>query len=269
MAAPEALPFSESPLSGKSRFKLRTLNNFLFAIAIFTVFALVSVVLSSPNFWIAWVADIVAIAVLFYLYRTFWDKRAIWIRCPNCRKKIATNTPWMCGACSAKNEHVDDFPFVHRCESCGVEPKAYRCHYEECGKLIFLTKDELVRNYAYCINPVLEAREEEVERDTFEQKKRRGEYRLHLARLYKDVELAEQAENAVKIKTEPPREKTPQEKIEEHRAKRRAKTITATEIYRNERKANEEKYKDDPEMLKWVNEDLEDWYKGGDWERIL
>jgi hypothetical protein len=176
---------------------------------------------------------------------------------------------WMCGACSAKNEHVDDFPFVHRCESCGVEPKAYRCHYEECGKLIFLTKDELVRNYAYCINPVLEAREEEVERDTFEQKKRRGEYRLHLAQLYKKVELAEQAENEVKKRAEPQKEKTPEEKIKEHREKRRSKTIIATETYRNERKANEEKYKDDPEMLKMVNEDLEDWYKNGDWERII
>jgi hypothetical protein len=175
----------------------------------------------------------------------------------------------MCGACQAKNEHVDDFPLVHRCESCGIEPKAYRCHHDDCGKLIFLTKDELVRNYAYCINPFFEAREEEVERDTFDQKKRRGEYRLHLARLNTEVELAEQAENDVYKRTQTPKEKTPKEKIEEHRAKRRAKTVTATEIYRNERKANEEKYKDDPEMLKMVNEDLEDWYKGGDWERIV
>jgi hypothetical protein len=269
MPAPESLTFSESPLSGKRRFKLRTINNFIFAIAIFIPFALLSAFLSAPRFWIAWVTDAVAIAVLFYLYRTFWNKRAIWIRCPTCRKKIATNTPWMCGSCSVKNEHVDDFPFVNRCESCGVEPKAYRCHHENCGKLIYLTKDELMRNFAYCINPVLEAREEEVERDTYEQKKRRGEYRLHLAQLYKQVELAEQEENNVKKKAEPLKEKTQEEKIKEHREGRRSKTIAAAEIYRNERKANEEKYKDDPEMLKMANEDLDDWYKGGDWERII
>jgi hypothetical protein len=244
-------------------------------LAVFIPFAFLSVLFFSPNFWIAWVADAVAIAVLFYLYRAFWDKRAIWIRCPHCEKKIATNTPWMCGACSVKNEHVDDFPFVNRCESCGVEPKAYQCHHKECEKLIFLTKDELVKNYAYCINPVIEAREEEVERDTFEQKKRRAEYKLHLARLNTDVELAEQAENEVKKRTQQPnqpqqpKEKTSEDKVREHRERRRAKTISATEIYRAERKANEEKYKDDPEMLKMVNEDLEDWYKGGDWERIL
>ena len=269
MVAPQKLPFSESPLSGKRRFKLRTLNNFLFAIAIFIPFALLSIYFASPRFWIAWVADAVAIAVLFYLYRTFWDKRAVWIRCPNCRKMIATNTPWMCGSCSAKNEHVDDYPFVHRCESCEVEPRAYRCHHEECEKLIFLTKDELVRNYAYCINPVFEARNEEVERDTFEQKKRRGEYRLHLAKLNKEVELAEQAEMEAYQKSQPPREKTPAEKIREHRDKRRGKAVAAAEHYRNERKSNAENYKDDPEMLQMLNIELDDWYKGGDWERIL
>jgi len=264
MGSQTRLPFSESPLSGKQRFKLRTLNNFVFAIVVFVPFALLTAYFSSPRFWIAWLSDAAFIAILYYFFRVFWDKRPIWIRCPTCEKRIATNTPWKCGACEAKNEHVDDFPFIHRCEACGVEPKAYQCHHKECGKLIFLTNDESVRNYAYCVNPITEARDVEIEHTEFGLKQRRGKYRLELALLYKEVEEAENKLGSVEPKTQ-----TPEEKVEEHRAKRRAKTITATEIYRRERKVNEEKYKDDPEMLKLVNEDLEDWYKSGDWERIV
>jgi hypothetical protein len=260
------LPFSESPLSGKLRFKLRTLNNFFLVLAVFVPFVILMAQLSSPHFWIAWVSDIVFIALLYYLYAIFLDKRPIWIRCRHCRKKIATNTPWICGGCGAKNEHVDYFPFVSRCEKCRIEPKAYQCHHEKCGKLIFLTKDELVRNYSFCINPPVVATEEQIERTNFEREKRRAEYKRDLARLNTDVELAERAHETAKKKG---KAETPEEKIKEHRDHRRAKTVSATEIYRAERKSNEEKYRDDPEMLKWVNEDLEDWYKSGDWERII
>jgi hypothetical protein len=117
MAAPESLSFSQSPLSGKLRFKMRTFNNFVFVLAVFIPLAFLLAFFSSPHFWIAWVADGILIALFFYLFRVFLNKRAIWIGCPHCDEKIATNTPWMCGSCQAKNEHVDDFPFVHRCET--------------------------------------------------------------------------------------------------------------------------------------------------------
>jgi hypothetical protein len=157
------------------------------------------------------IGDTISIGIAFCVYFFVLDKRTIGIKCPHCTKYILTNTPWICGVCQKKNLQTNEFPFIHRCEhkDCGQEPKAYKCHHDGCGELIFLTKDESSRNYAFCINPPTEPAEEEVERSDFERKKRRKEYKLHLTRLNMEVELAKQAEKDVKNK-----EQTPQGKIE-------------------------------------------------------
>jgi hypothetical protein len=85
--------------------------------------------------------------------------------CNHCERKIATNTPWVCGFCQKKNERIDEFPFVHRCEHCGAEPKAYKCHHSDCRKLIFLSEDQQEINYAKCVNIPAASKPRRVEKD--------------------------------------------------------------------------------------------------------
>src|SRR4051812_17615161 len=112
-----------NPLSARLRFRLRTLVNFFCVTASFTFFAVIV-----SGFPFAWIADAVAIALLFYVFFFLLENRTISLHCPHCRKYIATNTPWVCGFCKGENKRVDEYPFVHRCEKCGAEPKAYKCH---------------------------------------------------------------------------------------------------------------------------------------------
>jgi hypothetical protein len=244
MAATQTtLTFSNDPLKGKLRFKMRTLNNFLLVIGVFTIFALYALVLLPEHVWIA---DILAIGVLVYLHYAFLNKRAIWIRCPHCDKKIATNTPWVCGVCQAKNEHVDNFPFVNRCESCGVEPKAYQCHHEACRELIFITEDEQTRNFAYCINtpaeiPPPDART--VKRQGHEESKEEKMSSIELAEL--DLKLKE-----IKAKHDGPKIKSPFEQKKEQWESEYVGIMGLQEYVHRKTIEVKELYKDDPVSLK-------------------
>jgi hypothetical protein len=266
--------FSLSPKSGKTRFKLRTLNNFVLAIAIFLPLAVIFALLWSDRIMLAWLSDAVAIAVLFFIYHGFWNRRSIWITCLKCKRKISSKTPWVCGACGVKNENPDDFPFLHRCQSCGVEPPSYQCHHadqngEPCGKLIFLTDDESLRNYAYCLNPAFDTAEGKTDEKGYEKEKRWREYKISLTRLDTEIKQVEQEFEKVNEKKKPAAPITPEEKVEASWAKRKAQTISAAEIYRREKKMNAEKFKDDPDMQKKADDALDEWYQGGEWERII
>jgi len=97
---------------------------------------------------------------------------------------------------------VDDFPFVYHCEHCGVEPKAYQCHHNNCGGIIFLSKDKLTTLCATLIRPEKKSappppkkgpvvdkitQENETIRET-EYKLRKAELDLKLKVINKDLE---------------------------------------------------------------------------------
>ena len=249
MAAPETLPLVDSPLTAKFRFSMRTLNNYLLCIGIFIIVAL----LAAP-YSFALMVDLVAGAVLFYWFCSFLNTRAIKMRCPNsdCRKVLMTNTPWVCGFKQCINERVDKFPFLNQCEHCGAEPKAYRCHH--CGELIFLTEDQQELNYAVCLNSEIKPPPTDPRALRMEEK----EIREHEITM---VELANKLE-AEKQRAEFGKKKTPAEEIEDSFTKHHARVMGAVEFARRQRAVNTEKYKDDPEMLKWANDSIDDWLRG-------
>jgi len=141
-----------SPLTAKSRFKNRHFSNWMSGIFGYAAVAFGNSLIF-PSLLIR-PANYAAIPVFWYLVFHVWEKSPIWIRCGHCGKMIASNTPWICGFKQCRNEHVDAYPFVHRCEHCTAEPKAYQCHH--CGKLIFLSEDELAQNFARCTRPFKE-----------------------------------------------------------------------------------------------------------------
>jgi len=252
MAGAKTLIFSESPLSGKFRFKVRPLTNYAFMVVIFTAVVIgLSLVISGP---LVWLADAVAIVVLFYLHFFVMEKRAIGIRCPHCLKHIATNTPWVCGFCQQRNNNIDEFPFVHRCEHCSAEPRAYRCHHRGCGKLIFLTGDELEENCARCVNaPVEDEAAEEITMQ--DREKRKLEHDLIMTELTAKL-------NAAKERAAFVQKKTPHEKKKESFEKFHGEIMAAREIAIEQRAAIKERYKDDPELLKSANEAVDEWLRG-------
>lgn len=173
--------FSKGPFSARMRFKFRPLTNCAFVAGIFIPATFVCAIMP-----FGWAVEIALIGVLFFLFFYIWQDRPIWIRCPGCGKLIATNTPWRCGFCGEKNQNSESFPFVHRCEHCGAEPKAYRCHHQSCGKscseLIFFTEDELQTNFATCAElPQKDTTKEEMSN---QERERRGkEHELAMADL--------------------------------------------------------------------------------------
>jgi hypothetical protein len=75
------------------------------------------------------------------------------------------------------------------------------------------------------------------------------------------VELATKLE-ANRQRAEFGMKKTPVEEIEESFTKHHARVMGAIEFARRQRAVNAEKYKDDPEMLKWANDSIDDWLRG-------
>ncbi|HEX5399059.1 MAG TPA: hypothetical protein VFY06_08430 [Verrucomicrobiae bacterium] len=140
-----------NPLTARQWFKLREPVNWAISIVVFAALFFIL------QFFSLWMAFGVAFVAAFCLHFFYLDHRAIRIKCPygRCREIIETNTPWICGHNGCKNDHPDEFPFIHRCEHCGYQPKAYKCHH--CGELIFFTEDEQKTGYAECANYVLKA----------------------------------------------------------------------------------------------------------------
>jgi hypothetical protein len=95
------------------------------------------------------VGDAIALGVAYCLYAV-WEKRPITLACRKCEGVILSNTPWTCGVCKKSNLNAAEYPFVHKCQYCGAEPKSYKCHH--CGALIFFSRDEDSTNYAYALN---------------------------------------------------------------------------------------------------------------------
>lgn len=175
------------------------------------------------------------------------DTRAIKILCNHCHKPIITNTPWVCGFCQENNNHTDNFPFIHRCEHCGAEPKAYKCHH--CGELIFLTDDQLKANFASCIGTEVKAVPPPQAPDESELQQREMQNlknQIILTQLHAELKKEKRIEESLK-------KKSPEEEAEERLGKHVAGDIAVFTAARRVRLKYNEEFKDDPELLKKIN----------------
>lgn len=234
-----------SPLNAKLRFRLRTLTNIGITLVIF-----VPLVFVLTQFLDWWLADALAIGVAFCLFFLVLGNRAIKIRCPHCTQLITSNTPWVCGFCQATNKKIEEFPFVHKCEHCSAEPKAYKCHH--CGKLVFLTEDQLKANYASCVNTAIKEEPPPDEAALRDKEQKGMEHKLVMEKMTAELE-------EMKRKAELAKPKSPQEKVEESFSRHHVSYMAAHDIARREKAANAEKYKDDPYLLERANESVDDW----------
>jgi hypothetical protein len=181
---------------------------------------------------------IIAGGAAFCLFFFYLDKRAFGIVCPHCHQYIETNTPWICGNKDTphRNDQVDDFPFIYRCQHCGFIPKAYQCHH--CFKLIFLSEDKQQTAFAKCADiPVKVPKPKPGKRDPYEdeiaKKKRVVELsELDVKKAKIDVEL-----KGYKETLEPPKMKTVGERL---RSRVHSKSELDAEVRRLKEEADKE-----------------------------
>lgn len=202
-------------------------------------------------------AFIIAFIAAFCLHFFYLDKRAIGIECPHCGKYIETNTPWICGNKDTphRNDRVDDFPFIYKCQHCGFIPKAYQCHH--CFKLIFLSEDRQETAYAKCaditVEPELVKKDEDAE---------------GIAKQSKDLQIADLKVKKAKLDVEmkgyneilePPKPRTQREVIEESFSNFEDRNMSGAEIVRRKKADNAIKHKDNPDELKRQNALVDQW----------
>lgn len=226
------------PLHARMRFKFREAVNWTITIVCMAIVFLLLMIFTPIL-----IAFGIALAVSFCLHFIFLDKRAIGIECPHCARYIETNTPWTCPNKGCRNDRVDDFPFIYRCEHCDYYPKGYECHH--CRKPIYFSSDRQIAGIAKCANAPAESKPQRVKKDEHEGK---------LAKKQKDLQLTEldvkQAEQQVKLKgfkdiLEPQKPKSVRERL---RSRVGGKTELDDEVRKMEAEANE-KFKDHPVEL--------------------
>lgn len=157
----------KSPLDARARYRAsRLLCGILLLVALFICICFVSWLITS--FWdsfFLWFAEPLVFAFFIYVYY-FYEVRGISFECPNCHQIIsASETPWVCGECDFINKSPRRFPVVDKCGRCSHEPKAYKCHHQDCQKFIFFSEDRDPVNPAKRYTPSFD----EVQRKTDEQ----------------------------------------------------------------------------------------------------
>ena len=242
-------------MTSRARFKSRTSDNIAilvtaFVIVVFLASGVTAIIFSSflPMFGV----DAIAIGAVYYFY-ILWNKRAIRLRCRSCKKIVVSNTPWVCTVCGKSNLNTAEFPFVHECQHCGSEPKAYRCHNQQCRELIFLSEDEDQTNYAHRFNspddipkPDGRANKRQAHQETKEDKEN-------------EIAIAELDEKLRKIKEQAkePKIKTPGDRKQETCEQDYIGIMGVREYCRRKTIEVKELYKGDPEGLRDALEAIE------------
>ena len=199
------------------------------------------------------VGDAFALVGAYYLYIA-WDKRPIRMACPKCNRIILSNTPWFCAECEHQNRNTTDFPFVHKCEKCGTEPKAYRCHHSPCSEILFFSEDKDATNYTYRLNfpgeaPKLDERTIKLAKSQEIKEDKREE--VAIAEL--DLQLKE-----INEQIKGPKIKTPLEQKIEMADRFYEASMGIDEHCRKRRAEAAELYKNDPERYKKANDVIKD-----------
>jgi hypothetical protein len=202
------------------------------------------------TFLLVLLIDAIGLGVAYYFY-TLSENEPIRFCCPKCTKIVLSNSPWFCAECEKPNRNANDFPFVFKCEHCGAEPKAYKCHHREngvdCGEMIFLSDDEDATNYAYRLNFSSEAPEPD---QHAEKMKKMGETKQEkLAK--RDIALVDAQLKSIRkrMRAERQKKKTAKEILEEGVGSDMELEDAEAEL----KALYAEKYKDNPQLLRRMN----------------
>ncbi len=247
-----------NPLDAKWWFKYGTYINFAGVLIGFVVLVFILQNLMPPV-----VADLIAVGLAYAVFFYVLGKRTIAVECPHCNGYIETNTPWKCGnpKCQKDNEQVDDFPFIYRCQHCGVEQKAFECPHPKCGQPIYLTQEKLKTIYATIVKMPKQAEPKPFKKDPIADKisqeneaLRQTEYELRKARL--DVQL-----KAVKKELEPEKDLTQEEILSKSAKEFVDRNMSGAKIVEQLKAKNAKLFKNNPAELEKQNLLVDMWAK--------
>jgi hypothetical protein len=244
------------PLESRTQFKTRTLRTWAailgaFVILLFLLLFTCSLLLPGTVGKI--VAFLIAATVACVLY-ALYNSRPVRLRCCSCQKIILGNTPWVCGACGGKHYDATEFSFLNRCQHCGAEPKAYRCHHKNCGQPIFFTVDESELNLAHCLNTQGQPSEDEADARQARDRLREKRVKEHAVAMRElDVQLKKHQAELEGPKIRSHRETAIKAFDDEYDG-----TMAVEEHLARRRKEIEEEFKDDPTLLKRAKKALEE-----------
>jgi hypothetical protein len=244
-----------NPLTARFRYRHRNLIHFGVGF-VALIFLLVFFCCAWPELSVY----LILIAVVAWIiYVRVMRDRLIWVQCDSCKRDIATNTPWVCAICTNVHTNATLFPFVGVCSSCGDEPKAYQCHHEDCGELIYLSRDNVNIGYATSLNMHIHQKQTSVKTEEDEEE---------ITKLDKDIEITKRkvkkAELDLTLKgfkdvLEPQKPRTRKEAIEESFANFEDRNMTGAEVVRRKKAEVAEKYKDNPAELERQNRLIDQW----------
>lgn len=234
-------------LDAKLNFKLRTLRNCAIVTAVF-----IPAVFVFAQMPFGWLGTIALIAILYYVFFHILQEWPTSFTCPHCHGIIATNTPWRCGSCGHGNRRTKQFPFVEECENCEASPKAYKCHHKECGKLIFLSKDNQEQGYATFLN-LAEPAAPPVDKNT-ERKEAQDALRHEL-----EMAELEAKRNEARKRATPDEPKPMREQIKASLNSFYTSKMGAREEAKRLRAEVAEKFKNDEQALKDANDTIDAW----------
>jgi len=245
---------STDPLSSRSRFASRPVVNLAIigggSVCFAAVFSWLWSLANPGSLLPMLIVGVSCMGSGYYIY-TILENRPIFVKCEACDNLISSATPWVCGECKKLNSNTDEYPFIYKCQHCGAQPKAYRCHHDTCNKLIFLSIDRDPTNFAYRFASDVEVPkqpDQQIEdRKRADETKRKKRDEIELARL--DQEL-----QAVRKRLEAPKKKTPAELLQDE-----VEVSAGWESAANELKArNAEKFKDDKKKIARENKKVDD-----------
>ena len=174
--------------------------------------------------------------------------------CDYCGKFVPSDMKWRCGYCNHENHRTEVYSFLSKCQACGREPKAFVCPHPQCGHVNFLDED---KDGSHPAQQIVERPKPVPQEDPKAQKRREHESRKE--DLEREIELAKlnsvlaQAKAAGEINKDP----TAQEKMKEE-IRRYLERVMGDHMAAEELRAEfAERYKDDPETMKMVNEAIE------------
>jgi hypothetical protein len=178
--------------------------------------------------------------------------------CAGCTSPIASDMPWVCPYCDFENRRGKLFSFLGKCQSCDREPPTVAC--PQCDEPNFLDGEEDQSRVAKSARTVERQKEKAAAKSADPLDTLRRAHATKKTQLEQKIELAKLTAELNAIKAPPPDpHKDAREKLRANLEQFDAQFLAAHAVAKEYKTKNEERYKDDPDLLSMANDLVDRW----------